>query len=142
LKFTRITIAEIDEVAALHVRETTRTLDRVRFIDCIENFPSVLVRVDAELIGFAYSYRFAPDILELRNIVVASDYRNMGTGSQILRQFETEAKIQAFTCVILVNSTLYTGPANRKRPTNFYLKNGYNIVHSTEQTNVFAKNLV
>lgn len=103
---------------------------------CIETYPSAIARTQDTLVGFAYTKRFAPDILEIENIYVAASYRNKTVGHALLQLIESEAS-NHYKGLIPINSSLYVRPA-----TAFYIKNGYSLVFQTGDSNVFAKNLV
>ncbi|WP_179953131.1 GNAT family N-acetyltransferase [Desulfobotulus mexicanus] len=117
-----------------------KELDAQRIESCIDKYPSVLALRGAKLVGFIYSSSFAPDILELLNIAVLEAQRDSGVGSMMLSELERQSS-QKYRAIILVNSVLYPSKKTKKLASNFYLKNGYNLVHTTGSTNVFIKDL-
>jgi GNAT superfamily N-acetyltransferase len=93
-----------------------------------------------EVVGFAYTGSFAPDIVELANIFVAEKVRSRGVGAALLRDIEDRAR-GSFRAVILVNSMLYPGRPDKRPAGEFYLRSGYQLVWSTGPTLVFLKAL-
>jgi len=137
----RLRRGEVDDAAgisALHVRETMRSCDPKWVAGHLRDYPSVVAHDGGRLVGFAYASQFAPDILEILNILVASDYRGKGIGSRLIRAIE-ESTAGCFGAILLVNSMLYTGPPDKRPATAFYRRLGYNCVLSTDSSNLFAK---
>ena len=117
-----------------------KELNAKRVKSCIDEYPSVLALRNGKLVGFIYPSLFAPDILELLNIAVQEVHRYSGVGSMMLSELENQSS-QKYSAIILVNSFLYPFKETRKLASEFYSKNGYNLVHTTGSTNVFIKNL-
>ncbi|TQL59244.1 acetyltransferase (GNAT) family protein [Oryzihumus leptocrescens] len=107
----------------------------------LATFPSAVAEDGGSLVGFCYTVNFAPDVLELANIVVAENRRNEGLGGILLQHVESQAA-QTFAGIILVNSDLYPQGKTVKRPaTDFYHKHGYRILTATAGTRIFFKDL-
>jgi len=107
----------------------------------IKDLPSAVAEDNGSLVGFCYTADFAPDVLELANIVVSSDWRNSGVGGRLLAHVEAQAS-STFTAIILVNSDLYPDGKSEKRPaTNFYLSHDYRMIAATQGTRIFFKDL-
>lgn len=131
---------DIEAMAKLIRTELEREPNTPYMKECLEKgYPSIVMRDGERMIGFVYGHRFAPDIIEVSNVLIARDYRNKDLGSRMLSQFE-ELASEKWKSAILVNSTLYEG-VDKRPATNFYQKNGYELAHSTGETNVFVKAL-
>ncbi len=106
-------------------------------------FPSVVAQcVDDSfgLVGFAYSEQLAPEVLEVKNIMVAEQHRNRGIGSMMLQNLEMFAANNYYRSIIVFNSDLYKSREHSKLPaTSFYLRAGYNLVDDTGNTRTFVK---
>ena len=76
--------ADIAELQRLYGEYRDVQLDRTRISSSISEYPSALIESDGAARGFAYCFRFAPDILELANTFVARDQRSHGLGGQLL----------------------------------------------------------
>lgn len=133
--------SHINKVIQLFLKNTNRKLSYDKIENAIERYPALIVKDENKIIGFAYTGRFAPDILELYNIFVNPGQRNHSIGSSLLRKLEEKCK-EEFNAIILVNSLLYKGKSKEKYATNFYLKNDYTNVAETSSTKVFFKPLL
>lgn len=131
---------DAEAIVSLFKDISDKQLDAKRIENCIDEYPSVLATNGTKLVGFVYSSSFAPDVLELLNIAVLEAYRDTGIGSMMLGELEEQAS-QEYRAIILVNSVLYPSRKPKKLASEFYLKNGYNLVHTTGNTNVFIKSL-
>jgi ribosomal protein S18 acetylase RimI-like enzyme len=140
VKLRRAKSEDANAIVDLFREIADKELDVKKIAVCVEKYPSILVLSGDTLVGFVYSSSFAPDILELLNIAVLESYRGFGIGSMMLNEVEKQAS-QQYRAVILVNSVLYPSKKPKKPASNFYIKNGYNIVHATGSTNVFIKSL-
>jgi len=118
-------------------REPTPALTTV----WVRDFPSAVAEDDEALVGFAYAKRFAPDVLELANIVVSADRRGAGLGQLLLAHVEATA-VADYGGIILTNSDLYADGKTAKRPaTAFYLRAGFELLAATAATRMFYKAL-
>lgn len=132
---------QVETVLDLHraiLRRATLPTEYLRAL--IDQNPAFLAVVEAETVGFVYTRRFAPDILEVLNIVVAQDFRNHGVGAALLRAVEEAARPE-FAAVILSNSRLHAGTPGKRDASAFYLRNGYRLLYSTGPSNIFMKDL-
>lgn len=128
----------VEGIVALFARE--RELDPGVVQRRVEAYPCFVIIKDSELIGYAVSASFAPDILELLNIYISEEYRQKGLGSRLLTAFEEEAK-HKYAAIILVNSGLYENKNEKRSARTFYLRNKYELIKTTGDTNVFYKSL-
>ncbi|WP_350290438.1 GNAT family N-acetyltransferase [uncultured Croceitalea sp.] len=132
----------IPSVISLFKTNNNRELSYERMDRLIIKYPALVVFRGNELVGFAYTNRFAPDILELYNIFISPELRKKEIGSKLLIKLEEEAK-KKYKGIILVNSLLYKeSDINKKYATTFYLKNEYRMISETEFSKVFFKNLL
>lgn len=103
-------------------------------------FPAAVLVHGSRVMGFACSTRFAPDVLELTNLLISPDLRNHGWGALVLTHFEGVAR-ECYLGVIAVNSSGYDGPADKRSATAFYERSGYSVIARTNWTNVLYKDL-
>ena len=101
-------------------------------------YPATVAVLNGDIIGFVYSGRFAPDVLELMNIFVDQSYRNKHLGGRLLAHFEEKA-FNGYKGIILVNSALYHANEEKKSAKSFYLRNNYKLLMSTTDSFVFGK---
>lgn len=135
------TTGDIPGIASLFTQQLNRVPNTTLIEDAVANYPSaVAVGTDGKTIGFAYCGYMAPDLLELMNITVHSEYRSSGLGTRILQHVEAKV-FEERAALMLTNSALYTGDGEKRSASNFYLRNGYSIVASTGATNLFWKSV-
>ena len=134
-------LRDLDGIASLFRSDLGREPDTNRIGQHLTGFPSAVAEADGfGLVAFAFTTSFAPDILELANILVSSKWRDHDIGSRLLEKIEKLAQ-EDFSAIILVNSMLYP-TAGKKRPaTDFYLRAGYEGVMQTSNSVVFGKSL-
>ena len=142
----KIEIIDINEeivknIISFFYNYTGRSLSIDRIKKSIEKYPSCIAYKDNNIIGFAYTNRFAPDILELYNIFIHPEYRDKGIGGMILDKIEKNTK-KRYSAIILVNSILYNNSKNKKNAINFYINNGYSMIGETKSTKIYFKNLL
>lgn len=131
--------ADLPAIAALFEQENGRAPNHAYIGDCLENYPSAVAEDGDVIAGFIYCNRFAPDILEIANLMVGETVRGTGLGTGLLEEVEQQARGK-WASLILVNSTLYEHPP-RPSPAGFYLKRGFALIHQTAATAVHAKAL-
>lgn len=129
----------LEQIIELYKIETGRTLSSEKIEALIKIYPSMLLLFDSRVVGFAFTDRLAPDILELLNIYISKKYQNKNHGSVLLENIEQEAK-KIYKAIVAINSLLYTNE-DKRLADNFYLKNDYELVFNTCSTKVFAKNI-
>jgi GNAT superfamily N-acetyltransferase len=113
-------------------------MDIGKIFDAISRFPCVIAKNDVNLIGFAFTSRFAPNILEVLNIFVSEDFRRKNIGTMILKKLEEQA-FKITDAIILVNSILYRSNKKKRLADKFYLKNGYKEVFHMSGTKIWLK---
>lgn len=103
-------------------------------------YPAVVAHKNSELVGFAYCYDFAPDILELANIYVAENTRSNSIGTRLLQTVENAIENSQYVGLILSNSDGHRTEQPKRSASTFYLSNGYSEIASTDSTRIFYKN--
>lgn len=131
--------ADLPAIAALFEEENGRAPNHAYIGACLESYPGAVAIEGDRLEGFIYCNHFAPDILEVANLMVDTAARGMGLGSRLLDEVEHLAR-GTWASLILVNSTLYEHPP-RPSPAGFYLKQGFAVIHRTAATAVYVKAL-
>ncbi len=128
-----------ESIAELHRAETGRQPYTTGIFGQVANFPSAVAFDGSKMIAFALSQQFAPDILEITDLLVSRSHRNTGVGTAILAHLEKQAYGQ-YASLILCNSILYEAPGKRLA-SGFYERNGYFPAHETGNTTVFVKSI-
>lgn len=137
----RGTEADAPAVCALLATQLLRDPDLNLVAQRLSDAPSALAFDGDALVGFAYCGAWAPDIMELLNILVADTHRSRGLGSRLLGVVEGEMP-SGVRGILLENSDLHGTALGGKRPaTSFYLANGYSAIADTGATRVFWKGL-
>ncbi len=108
--------------------------------DYLNTMPSALSFEGENLIGFAYSFPYAPDIIELANMYVEEKHQNKNVGSKILKFIEGQIEESNYKGLLFYNSDLHVSNKEKKDASRFYIKNGYRKIAETENTRVFFKN--
>lgn len=132
---------DAEAIAALIERDNRRPADRAEIRRLLAAHPSVVAHEGGELVGFIYSRPFSPDILELRNMAVATGRRRRGVGRRIAETIEAEVRRRGYHAVIGANCWLHQG-ASRDRAAAaraFWLNMGWHIIFATQGSVVLAK---
>jgi GNAT superfamily N-acetyltransferase len=134
-------ISDLEAIAQLYRIQLGREPDLIRIGHHLEEFPSAIAEVPGfGVVAFAFTTDFAPDILELANILVDANWRNRAIGSQLLELIENLAK-ERFNAIILVNSMLYSIVGKKRPAGDFYLRAGYQNILKTPSSSVYGKSL-
>ncbi len=129
-------------IVEFYLSATGRQTHDWKIAEVIREFPSATaLGPNGDLAGFAYTRRFAPDILELLNLFVAPEYRRQGIATALLRHIEAEAAGR-FAAIILVNSDLYKATNDAAGVSRFYERNGYTKSFETKASRVFTRVLI
>lgn len=120
-------------------RETTFSEEKIKEI--LKNYPSVGAYNNEKLIGFCYTTTFSPDILEIYNLFISKQYRNFNIGSKLLEEITVQAKLNNYKGMILSNSLLYKTKEPKLKAKVFYERNGFKLVLTTGNTDIFVKNI-
>lgn len=137
----KIQLDDVDEIIRLYQKFRNNWSPITELPEKLEKYPALKVLVENSIIGFAYCYSFAPDILEIANIYIDENYRSQGVGSELLKSLEEQAVKENYKALILNNSDAYEGKAESKPSSNFYLGNGYKLIAETVFTRVFFKEI-
>lgn len=106
----------------------------------LDNYPSVLAFDEQYLCGFVFGMGMAPDIIELANLLVASDYQNQGLGTRLIKSFEEACDV--YQTIFVINSTLWTIPGEEKKSAvPLYTRLDYKELYSTSSTTILFKEL-
>lgn len=127
---------DIEELNALYRSYSGRDIAATRVREAIADYPSVAATRSGEIVGFCYCFRFAPDIIELANIFVSKQYRSGRLGSAMLTHLLQEIG-EPIRGVIAVNSSLNEIREQKASPDSFYLRNGFSIIASTENSTIY-----
>jgi GNAT superfamily N-acetyltransferase len=86
-----------------------------------------------ELVAFFYGRPFAPDIVEMQNMLVAASHRRLGLGRRIVEHAETALREAGFRAAVGANSVLHRGttPERCMAARAFWLRMGWRIVLAT-----------
>ncbi len=134
---------DVEAIARLIANENGRAADRAEIVKDLASSPSVVVERDGQLLGFIYSRRFAPDILEWRNSLIAASARRLGLGTRMVAAMEAATRQAGYRATIGVNCRLHPGAtdAGAAAARAFWLAMGWSIVFATDGSAVLAKHL-
>lgn len=135
-------------IAKLYFEGTGRVLSRPNLRLDLEDYPSVIVVLNGEIVGFAYMYAFSHGIVRLDNLFVRSDLRNQGLGQKIIEYLEKHMS-EEHQYMILDNSLKYEYPNGTKKKSarRFYERLGFKTIaliqdeNGEDVTSVFLKKL-
>jgi GNAT superfamily N-acetyltransferase len=127
-------------IFALYRRYLAREPNEARIAMHASQFPSAVLTLGEQVVGFVFTVDFAPDVLELANILIDPAHRLHGHGERLMAYVEAASKAD-FSSIILVNSMLYTSAEQKRPATRFYLRLGYRLIAETQYTNIFYKDL-
>ncbi|HHC7268977.1 TPA: GNAT family N-acetyltransferase [Vibrio parahaemolyticus] len=128
------------EVCQIIKLETNKDFSVSKLEEILLSNPSSIAEIDGKIAGFCYTSKFAPDILEILNIIVRSEHRNIGIGEKLIKHVEDKSK-SIYNSIILVNSMLYETVKPKKSAERFYCKLGYSAIHRTKNTIIFIKTI-
>ena len=125
--------ADAPAIADLIRRENHRPADIVAIAQSLASAPSVVALDRGELVGFFYGRPFAPDIVEMQNMLVAASHRRLGLGRRIVEHAETALREAGFRAAVGANSVLHPGttPERCMAARAFWLRMGWRIVLAT-----------
>ena len=125
--------ADARAIADLIRRENHRPADIVAIAQSLASAPSVVALDRGELVAFFYGRPFAPDIVEMQNMLVAASHRRLGLGRRIVEHAETALREAGYRAAIGANSILHRGatPERCMAARAFWLRMGWRIVLAT-----------
>jgi GNAT superfamily N-acetyltransferase len=127
---------DAEGIAALIERENHRPADRAMIARRLADVPSAVAEQRGELVGFFYGRRFAPQIVEMQNMLLARRIRRQGVGRRMVEVTENALYEAGYRVAIGANSLLHP-QANPERCTAaraFWLKMGWRIALATGAT--------
>lgn len=132
---------DADEVIKLYSQYRKNWKPSWSLTERLDAYPALKVVKNGQMIGFAYCYRFAPDIMELSQIYIDQKFRSKNIGTNLIDEIEKQISVAGYAGIIAVNSDTYEGKVDKKKPNNFYLNNDYTLITQTDKTRVFYKAL-
>lgn len=128
---------DVAAVAALFRARTGRALDVSLVRSWSAGSPSVVAREGGALIGFALGRSFAPDVVELANVLVAEPRRRRGVGRALVRELERRAVLAGGRGAIVVTSRRSSPEGTHAA--GFYERLGYRTMLDTGDTVVLGR---
>lgn len=130
----RGTPADAPAVAALIRRENHRPADEAAIAQSMASAPSVIAEHEDEVVGFFYGRPFAPDIVEMQNMLVAERFRGHGLGRRMVDVTEDMLREAGFRAAIGANSILHRGATAERvmAARAFWLHRGWRIALATD----------
>ena len=127
------TPADAPAIADLIRRENRRPADEPAITASLASAPSVVAVDGDELVAFFYGRPFAPDIVEMQNMLIAARLRRRGLGRLMVARLEDELRAAGYRAAIGANSTLHrnTTPERCMAARAFWLRMGWHIVLAT-----------
>lgn len=125
--------ADAPAIAELIRRENRRPADEAAIAASLSSAPGVVATDGGVLAGFFYGRPFAPDIVEMQNMLVAEAYRGRGLGTLMVERAEADLLRAGYRAAVGANSTLHRGtsPERCMAARAFWLRRGWRIVLST-----------
>jgi GNAT superfamily N-acetyltransferase len=125
--------ADADAIADLIRRENHRPADAAAIALSLASAPGVVALDGNDLVGFFYGRPFAPDIVEMQNMLVASSHRRGGLGRRMVAAAEDELMAAGYRAAIGANSVLHLGtsPERCMAARSFWLRMGWRIALAT-----------
>ncbi len=135
--------ADAAAIADLIRRENDRPADEAAIGASLASAPSVVAEEGRDLVGFFYGRPFAPDIVEMQNMLVAASHRRRGLGRTMVARAEEELVAAGYRAAIGANSVLHPGasPDRCMAARAFWLRMGWHIVLATGGSVVLVRSL-
>ena len=120
-------------VADLIRRENHRPADEESIAASLASVPSIVAEEGGEMVAFFYGRPFAPEIVEMQNMLIADSHRRRGLGRRIVARIEDDLRAAGFRAAIGANSVLHPGttPERCMAARAFWVRMGWHIVLST-----------
>lgn len=128
-------------IARLIVAENGRPADVAAIAADLGAAPSVVAWAGDRLVAMIYARRFAPDIIEWRNSLVAAEFRGAGLGRRVVGAMEAASVAAGYRAAIGANCRLHRGATDESAAAAraFWLAMGWSIVFATDASAVVAK---
>ena len=134
--------ADIDDVLELTSLHDSYWSEPVDLAQSFVSGDSVFVaEVDGAVVGYVATARFAPEVLEVITLLVASGYRSYGIGRHLLDAVEQEARRDDYEGVLVSNSDLHPTREPKWSAERFYIRSGFDPIVRTTHTVVLFKSL-
>lgn len=139
---------DLDAIIALRAQE--QSPERASAGDVrhyLVNGVTVVAELDGRIIGFRYGERFCGDIFAGTLFIVDHAYRAHGVGTKLSKFMFDELRKQGYRLAITGNSDYYppmygaVEGGKWHRPTELYLRLGYELVAETELSRLFVLRL-
>jgi GNAT superfamily N-acetyltransferase len=133
IRMRRARPADAVAIADLIRRENHRPADEAAIALSLASAPGIVALDGRELVAFFYGRPFAPDIVEMQNMLVAASHRRRGLGREIVLRTEEELRRSGYRAAIGANSVLHPGasPERCKAARSFWLRMGWRIALAT-----------
>jgi GNAT superfamily N-acetyltransferase len=120
-------------IADLIRRENRRPADEAAIAASLASAPGLVALDGDELVAFFYGRPFAPDIVEMQNMLVAARHRGRGLGRRIVVRTEHDLRRAGYRAAIGANSVLHPGTTPERCMTAraFWLRMGWRIALAT-----------
>lgn len=141
VKHRPLVVADVPRIGELFTEHTGRKPDLATFEGWIEHHPSTGVEIGGQLVGFVVTCRFAPDVLEVTNVLVTPGHRGEGLARAMFAAVEADAVTRGYRSVIVAPSQLNVTVGERADAATFYERLGFRVVHDTPDTVIVVKSL-
>lgn len=120
-------------IAALIRRENRRPADVAAIATSLGTAPSILAFDGPEMVAFFYGRPFAPDIVEMQNMLIAQSHRRRGLGRAMVARIEDDLREAGYRAAIGANSILHPGatPERCMAARAFWVRMGWRILLAT-----------
>jgi GNAT superfamily N-acetyltransferase len=128
-------------IAALIRRENRRHADEAAIAMSLASAPSIVAVDGGEVVAFFYGRPFAPDIVEMQNMLVAASHRRRGLGREIVLRLEDDLRAAGYRAAIGANSVLHRNatPERCLAARAFWLRMGWHIALATGASVVLVR---
>ena len=120
-------------IGALIRRENRRPADVAAIATSLGTAPSILAFDGPEMVAFFYGRPFAPDIVEMQNMLIAQSHRRRGLGRAMVARIEDDLRAAGYRAAIGANSILHPGatPERCMAARAFWVRMGWRILLAT-----------
>lgn len=114
-------------------RENHRPADVEAIRMSLATAPSILALEGDDMVAFFYGRPFAPDIVEMQNMLIAERRRRRGLGRRMVARIEDDLRAAGFRAAIGANSLLHPGstPERCMAARTFWMHMGWRIIFAT-----------
>ena len=125
--------ADAEAIAELIRRENHRPADVEAIAVSLATAPSIVALDGDEMVAFFYGRPFAPDIVEMQNMLIAASHRRRGLGRAMVARIEDDLRAAGFRAAIGANSILHPGttPERCMAARAFWVRMGWRILLAT-----------